>query len=192
MRARIPIIALLLSIITGSSAQHDPFFPKSVVTGQFAGSTGLVSAGFSKVTPHDRIELGLLYGFLPKAYGGTNHSLSLKFVYNPFRFRILKRIWMEPVQLGAFVCQNFNKDIGPLWGKNYPPNYYWWPRGTRFHPTLSTQIAVAIGSNRIDRVACYFEANTNDLYISSYYPNRKALSFYDIVFFGAGLKLYLQ
>ncbi len=181
---------VLLSIY--ACAQHDPLFSKSMAVTQFAGSTGLVSAGFSKVTAHDKLELGLLYGFLPEAYGGVNHSLSLKFSYNPFQFPVLKRLSIEPIQLGVFVCQNFNKGVEPTWGENYPKGYYWWPRATRFHPTVSAQLAYVAGSKHIDRIAYYFEANTNDLYIASYFPNRKALSVYDIIFFGMGLKLYLK
>ena len=173
-------------------AQRHPVFPKSMAVGQFAGSTGLVSAGFSKVSARDKIELGLLYGYLPKAYGGTNHSLSLKFAYNPWQLRAFKRIQVEPVQLGVFICQNFNKDLEFSWGNKYPKHYYWWPRATRFHPTLSTQLSYVFDSERVDRLAYYVEANTNDLYIASYYPNMKALSLYDIIFFGMGLKLYFK
>lgn len=191
MRSLAGIFSLVILSLS-MYGQHVPFFPKSVAVAQFAGSTGLLSAGFSKVSTCDKIELGLLYGFLPKAYGGINHSLSLKFVYNPFRFTLWKRLSIEPIQLGGFICQNFNKGTEPVWGKDYPKNYYWWPRATRFHPTVSAQIGYLAGSGHIDRVAYYFEANTNDLYIASWYPNRKALSLYDIIFFGMGLKLYLR
>ena len=44
----------------------------------------------------------------------------------------------------------------------------------------------------MDRLAVYFEANTNDLSLYSYLPNPKALSLYDIFFFGTGIKLYLK
>jgi hypothetical protein len=188
------ILAGIFVFILGSiyaQAQRDPLFPKSMIVSQFAGSTGLASAGFSKVTARDKIELGLLYGYLPKAYGGNNHSLSLKFAWNPWQFKV-KRLSVEPVQLGAFICQNFNKNLEFTWGNNYPKNYYWWPRSTRFHPTHSTQLAYVFDTKRLDRLAYYFEANTNDLYIASWYPNRKALSLYDIIFFGMGLKLYLK
>ncbi len=189
---RLTNIFALLVLGICCEAQRHPLFPKSMVVAQFAGSTGLVSAGFSKVTARDNIELGLLYGYLPKAYGGNNHSLSLKFAWNPWQFRAFNRLSIEPVQLGAFICQNFNKDLEFAWGNNYPKNYYWWPRATRFHPTLSTQLAYVFDSKRVDRLAYYFEANTNDLYIASWYPNRKALSLYDIIFFGMGLKLYFK
>lgn len=173
-------------------AQGDPVFPKSVLGAQFAGSTGLVSAGFAKVSARERVELGLVYGYLPKAYGGVNHSLSLKFTYNPFQLRLWKRLSVEPLQLGAFVCQNFNRNLDLFWGNKYPKNYYWWPRSTRFHPFVSAQAGYIIGRPHLDRLMYYFEVNTNDLYIASFFPNQRALGLYDILFFGMGLKLYLR
>lgn len=190
--AKLFYIIVLLLCFEHLYPQRDPLFPKSLVALQFAGSTGLLSAGFSKVSRRDKIELGLLYGYLPKAYGGTNHSLSLKFAWNPWQIAAGKRLSIEPLQLGLFVCQNFNKDLDLTWGKNYPRHYYWWPRATRIHPTASVQLAIRAGTKHIDRIACYLEANTNDLYIASYYPNRNAISVYDIIFFGAGLRLYLH
>ena len=185
-------IVSFIALGIAASAQRDPLFPKSFAVAQFAGSTGLLSVGFSKVSRCDKIELGLLYGFLPKAYGGVNHSVSLKFAWNPWQLRLLKKLRIEPLQLGGFICQNFNKGAEPAWGSRYPKNYYWWPRATRFHPAVSAQLAYVAGTRHIDRLAYYFEANTNDLYIASYFPNRHALSVYDIVFFGMGLKLYLR
>jgi len=43
-----------------------------------------------------------------------------------------------------------------------------------------------------DRVAFYFEENTNELYIFSYFTNRKTIKVYDIIFFGTGIKLYFN
>lgn len=167
-------------------------FPKSAFTAQFAGSTGLYTFGFSKVTKRDKLEIGLLYGRVPKAYGGVNNSLVLKFTYNPFHIDLLKKFRLEPLQTGIFINQNFNSYSKILWGDNYPKGYYWWTRSTRFHFFLGAQIAYKLDTKRLDRIAMYFEANTNDLYLYSYLPNKKSLSLYDIFFFGAGIKLYLK
>lgn len=167
-------------------------FPKSAVNLQYAGSTGFATAGFFKVSRRDKIELGILYGYLPASLGGGNHSLSLKLLYNPFQFLVTKRIQLEPLQLGSFICQNFNEDLGLSWGPEYEKGYYWWTRSLRFHLFAGGQVSCKISTKHIDRISAYFEANTNDLYLYSYFPNRKTMHLSDIFFFGTGVKMYLQ
>lgn len=186
------VVFLFLCSVTFSQNSFKKVFPKSAVTLQFAGSTGLFTTGFSKITARDKIELGILYGYLPRAFGGPHSSLSGKFSYNPFQFNLNRNVMIEPVQTGVFVSRNFNDNLGANWSSKYPKDYYWWTRSVRFHYFISTQISYKFKKVHLDRLAFYFEANTNDLYLASYLPNRKTLGLYDIFFFGTGIKLYLK
>lgn len=185
-------IGIFVAVTGNVSAQIFRSFPKTAFTAQFAGSTGLYTFGISKVSRYDKLELGLLYGRVPKPFGGINSSLVLKFIYNPFHFDVTEKIKSEPVQTGLFMNQNFTKDRSLFWGDAYPKGYYWWPRSTRLHFFVSTQLALRIEKKHIERLAWYFEANTNDLYLYSYFPNTRSMSLYDVFFFGTGLKLYLR
>lgn len=167
-------------------------FPVSVLTAQYGGSIGFLSFGVSKATPKNKFELGLLYGNVPKSLGGVNNSITLKGTYNPFHIPVMKKIDLEPLQTGIFVSRNFGENLGPNWGNKYPGGYYWWTRSIRFHFFLGSQVSYKIQSKHIDRLSAYFEANTNDLYLYSYFPNRNTISLYDIFFFGTGIKLYIK
>lgn len=187
-------ISILLTFYTNLFSQKhiNKLFPKSVFTVQYAGSTGFLTLGFSKVTSKNKIEIGFLYGMVPRSLGGLNQSLTLKGTYNPLHLDILKRIKIEPIQTGVFICQNFGETLGLQWGNKYPKGYYWWPRSTRIHFFVSSQVSYKIEKKHFDRIAYYFEANTNDLYLYSYFPNRNTMSLYDIFFFGTGIKLYIK
>lgn len=167
-------------------------FPTTVITAQYGGSTGFLSFGLSKATAHHKFEIGLLYGNVPKSMGGVNNSITIKTTVNPFRIHAFKHILVEPLQTGLFMSRNFGEHLGPNWSSNYPNGYYWWTRSIRFHFFIGTQVSYKIEKKHIDRISAYFEANTNDLYLYSYFPNRNTIRLYDIFFFGTGIKLYIR
>lgn len=166
-------------------------FPTTAFTLQYAGSTGLVTIGVSKVTPKNKLEIGLFYGRTPREYGNVR-SLSLKLTYNPIHLLIRESLQLEPFQLGFFFAQNFGYNIHLSWDNRYPKGYYWWPNSLRTHIFISSQIAIVSKRKHLDRIALYWEANTNDLYLYSYLSNLQSLTPYDIVFFGLGAKVYVK
>ncbi len=195
MGYRILFLILIVQVTTVSKGQNSIWskFSNRVVTTQFAGSIGFYSGGFSLVTTtKNKFEAGLLYGHVPRSMGGVNRSITLKGTYNPFQFRCTKVISIEPLQTGIFICQNFNQHLSLSWGNNYPPGYYWWTKSLRFHIFLGAKVSLIQNRKRLDRISFFFEANTNDLYLLSYFPNMKSMSLYDIVFFGAGIKVYYR
>lgn len=188
-------LIILLSLVSRMGIAQDFFkrhFPKSAVTGQFAGSIGFWSIGYSRLIPSEKVELGILYGKVPVKFGGVVRSVTFKMTYNPFKVYILPKLRFEPVQAGLFLCQSFGSNLGLSWPDKYPQGYYWWPRSLREHVFLSTQLSWMINKKRIDRVAAYLETNTNDLYMYSYFSNTKSLRLIDMFFLGCGLKLYFH
>lgn len=169
--------------------------PSSAIAIQYAGSTGFLTVGYFRGTQNEKIQAGVLYGNTPVVFGGSLHSLSLKAFYNPFKINITKRLYLEPLQAGAFFCQNFGRNLEVAWPSYYPKGYYWWPASLRSHIFFSS--AISIRTNKpawVDHITYYFEANTNDLYIASYLwkSNHRSLSPYDLIFFGMGLRFYLK
>jgi len=197
MKRWIGILAIILcgqalnaqGLLKGSFKRY---FSKQAVTGQFAGSTGFWTVGYSRVSSRERLELGLLYGKVPRRYGGILRTITLKLTYNPFKIYLLPKLRWEPLQTGLFSAQSFGTNVGMSWPDKYPQGYYWWPRGLREHVFLGSQLSWCIKDKPVDRVSVYFEANTNDLYIYSFVSNTKALKLYDIIFFGIGAKVYFH
>lgn len=196
MRLNKYILTLVFSLLFSSIYAQKGFrkwFPQTAITGQYAGSIGMYSIGYSKITPNKKIELGLLYGKIPKFAGTEHRTLSLKFTYNPIHYNINTRFTFEPIQMGVFLCQNFGENSSLFWGKQYPKGYYWWSKSLRIHGFVSTQLSYKmIESKSFDRISLYLEANTNDLYLYSYLPNTRTMDWHDIFFLGAGIKVYVK
>lgn len=189
------ILSCTLKMEAYSQQERKKVFPSSAIALQYAGSTGLASVGYFRVTENEKIQLGLLYGFTPERAGGNLHSLSLKFIYDPYKIHLSKRFYVRPLQTGVFISQSFGKQLDFQWPDHYPRHYYRWAPSLRFHIHLGLEMALLTNKSEwLDHVSFYFESNTNDLYIGSYFGNNnyRALSLYDIVFFGVGSKCYLK
>lgn len=168
---------------------------RAVLNAQYAGSIGLFSIGYFKPLAAEKLELGLLYGHTPKRFGGPLHSFTLKFLYSPWRIKAGERFLLEPFQPGLFVAQHFGNNLAMRWPRDqYPRQYYWWPRSLRTHIFVSAALSIRSASRSFQRFSAYLEANTNDLYVSSYAgkKNYRSLTLYDIIFFGCGVKAYLR
>jgi hypothetical protein len=173
-------------------SQNNNFLKNTGFNLQYAGSTGFLNAGVGKRTASEKLELGLMYGHTPKTFGGPLHSFTLKFLYSPWQIKF-REVIFEPVQPGLFICQHFGKNVEVLWPRSqYPRGYYWWPRSLRRHLFVSSAVSFNTGFKEFRRASFYFETNTNDLYLFSYLnkKNYNTLSFYDIIFFGLGVKVY--
>jgi hypothetical protein len=190
------LIYILFAVISGtdlfSQSRFKTVFPGHCASIQFAGSVGFLSAGYHISTKKEKLEIGIVYGHTPLAFGGPLHSVSLKFLYNPFKLNLGNYFSFEPVQTGIFIAQNFGKNLYLTWPDKYPKQYYWWANSLREHIFLSSTLSLNLQDKMIEKISCYFEANTNDLYLYSYFPNRTAIKLYDIVFFGIGTKVWFR
>jgi len=176
-----------------SDAVYAQYLRKNTSYGiQYAGSIGFLSMGYYKHSPKDKVSIGLVYGFTPKNAGGPLGSLSLKVRYDPFHLKVHRYISIEPVQIGFFLAQNFGKNIDFRWSHKYPKGYYWWGSSFRQHAFVSTQVSFMIPKGYFSKASLYLEANTNDLYLYSYFSNQNTITLYDIFFLGIGSRFYLR
>jgi hypothetical protein len=161
-------------------------------SGQYGGSIGTVAIGAIRHARNERIGVGLFYGRTPHHQGGPINAYTAKFMYTPWQVRLKGKWYLEPLQTGAFVSYSTGQDLSSHWPGHLDPGYYWWTNNFRQHLFLRTQLSRQVALGRVERIGAWFEVNTNDLYVYSWWPNRAALSVYDILFFGAGVQVYLR
>lgn len=158
---------------------------------QYAGSIGLLSVSGMRHSPEGKIAAGLSFGHVPHSHGGSLNVWALRFMYTPWRIDQGERWTLEPLQTGLFVAYTTGLDLSSHWPSHLEKGYYWWTPNFRQHLYLRSQLSYRTKGSVIQRIGAYFEVNTNDLYVYSWWPNRSAISVYDILFFGTGVQVYL-
>lgn len=188
-------IVLFCALLLAPSA-HAQLFRKSLpvrsVGGQFAGSVGLFSINAMQHTRTERIGIGFGAGHVPHDQGGPLNTFSLRFMYTPWKLEITPRWQLEPLQTGVFVAYSTGLDLTATWPSYLERGYYWWFPNFRQHLYARSQLSYKLKGGKVQRVAAYLEVNTNDLYVYSWWPNRGSIRVYDILFFGAGVQVYLR
>jgi len=189
---RIILVILLSCFQLHAQSGFKKHFPVSAVSLQYAGSIGWMSTGYFIENAKKKIELGLLYGYTPDFAGGELHTATLKFIYKPIIFYPIPGVGIEPLNTGVFISQHFGRNLYISWPEKYSAGYYWWNPSTRTHFFISSQANFELQRKFVKRLAVYFEANTNDLYIGSYFGhnNNRSLGLDEIFFFGVGSKIY--
>ena len=68
---------------------------------QFAGNIGFMSGGPGYVSKNKTLETDILFGFLPKKYGGDALiTLTAKITYSPWRVALKNDYYVAPFSLG--------------------------------------------------------------------------------------------
>ncbi len=164
--------------------------PDKVIT-QYAGSIGYMSLGLGYDLFQERTELSFHYGYVPEVKGGELHIAALKFEYKPFKLKISDGLLFRPVNPVVFGSYTFGKAFGFGFDRDqYPKGYYFWSPALRGHLGASSELEVlSDASSSIKSITLFTEANTNDLYLVSWYENRTTTPFYKIFHLGFGLKV---
>lgn len=190
VRQSILLFVLCLAAMPAQGQLLRRTLPGRSVTAQFAGSTGMFSLGGMRHTRNERWGVGLSYGHTPEGHGGPINAYTLRLMYTPWKLPLTERWRWEPVQTGVFVSYSTGLDLSSHWPSYLGDGYYWWTNNFRQHLYLRTQLSRTFPGRSVERIGAYFEANTNDLYVYSWWPNRAAIGVYDILFFGAGVQVY--
>lgn len=181
--------------ITQSCLAQQSNFKKWVVPDHyklhFAGEIGLFSVSVGKdFFKNENVEFDLFLGYLPEEVGGDNiTTVALKTAYFPFKYTIPNtEYFIEPFGIGL----NFYHALGDNLNKYrdtsiYPPEYYWWPIGIRIAPYISSRIGKHIHKSNLSSIQFYYELGANDLYIFSWYKNRRTFPLYRIFNLSFGL-----
>jgi len=159
---------------------------------QYAGSIGYMSIGAGYNLFNEKAALSFHYGYVPEVKGGELHITAVKFEYKPIAIRIKDKLVFHPVNPVIFASYTMGKNFGLSFDRNqYAKGYYFWSPALREHIGITSELKI-LGdrSSKIKAISIYTEANTNDLYLISWYANRTSTPFYEIFHLGFGMRMY--
>lgn len=160
---------------------------------QYAGGVGRTVFGVGYQTPSEKLDVSLLYGFVPAAKGGRLDIFSLKASYSPFAIKLAPKLSWSPIRPTVSVSYTTNKYFYAQWPSRYFDDYYWWSSAFRVHAGLQSSVRLKLPARlKMNSVEFYAEWSSNDLYFVSYTNNRKYLSLWDISVLAVGLKLNMK
>jgi hypothetical protein len=184
------IISLLFSLSTkAQKTLTSKLIPDQAII-QYAGSIGYLSAGIGYNLFKERSTLSFHYGHVPLNKGGELNILAVKFDYKPISIKIKDQLIFRPINPLFFLSYTLGKDFGLKFDQNqYAKGYYFWSPALREHIGINSEIEFLGDKNSTFKsISVYAEANTNDLYLISWYENRTSTPIYDIFHLGLGLK----
>lgn len=183
---------LLISFQT-TFAQHSiaKILTPDYVEMQYAGSIGYMSTGIGYRLSPEKTTLSFHYGYVPEVKGGELHIAAVKFEYKPVSIRIKDKLIFHPINPGVFLSYTFGEQFGLKFDNGkYLNGYYFWSPALREHISFSSEVQIlGDGSSRIKSVSLYTEANTNDLYMISWWENRTKTPIFQIFHLGFGVRM---
>ena len=172
---------LFLGMINCLNAQQ-----QKITTVQYAGSMGYISLGVGITNKSGKVQHELLYGFVPKYYGGPLDKITYRLTYLPFEIKQKGNLSWRPINPVVFAAYNMGNQFSLEHShKNYDQDYYWWSPALRFHVGANTALFI---SGKKQTTMLYLEANTNDRYITTYWDNTRNMSLGDLFYLGLGVK----
>lgn len=183
-------LSLSFSAVEGQGLKN--FLPVRSVTMQYAGSVGTASVGVLLCDRQERLGVGLQYGRTPRQAGGPLNSYTIRFFYDPWKVQLSEQLRWRPLQTGVFISYTSGLELTGQWPPYLERGYYWWWPNFRQHIYLRTAMDHEVRKGPFARIGIWFEVNTNDLYLYSWGANLRAITPYDILFFGAGVQLDLR
>lgn len=196
---KILLLLFLLVSIAGSAQDDQPglrsrkwFIPDHLKL-HFAGNIGFLSGGPGYVSRNKTLETDLLFGFLPKKFGGDALvTITAKTTYSPWKIPLKNTYYIRPFSIGAYLSYTFGPQFDTQWPSYYPAGYYWW--ATSFRP--GAYIGGKVGrdfkvKNQIRQFEFYYELGSYDLLMISYVQNMDYLKLSDITNLSFGVKMAL-
>ena len=173
------------------SVSHRHFLIPDYAKTQFAGNIGFLSIGPGYWYASKKMELDIMYGFVPKNAGGVLHSLTLKNTWIPFKkICVGKNTELDPLTLGIPLSYTFGKQfffIAPQ--DQYPKRYYDYSSALRVGVFAGGKVRQKLSpSYLIKEASLYYELGTYDLLIHNYIIYKDNMRFGDIFSLGLGLQ----
>ncbi len=159
---------------------------------QFAGNIGFLSSGFGYSYSKDKAELDLIYGYVPKTFGGPLHSVTLKNTWIPFRpIDPGKGFSFDWFTVGIPVTYTFGSQFFFLAPKDqYPARYYDYSSALRLGLFVGGRANYEIQNNGyFNSVGMFYEFGTYDLLLHNYIFNIGTTRFVDIFNLALGVKV---
>lgn len=163
---------------------------------QYAGSTGIVSVGLGwDYGKRNRWETTVMMGYVPK-YNSKKSKITftLKQNFTPWSLPLkADRLTVEPLTCGLFFNTIFSDDFWTNEPDRYPNGYYGFSTRIRSHLFIGQRLTHHFkGKDKKRRsITAYYELNTCDLYLVSYFTNMDYLKLTDILSLGFGIKVQI-
>ncbi len=158
---------------------------------QFAGNIGFLAVGVGYQYMKRKIDLDLMYGYVPEIYGGHLHSFTIKNTYTPFKsLELNENIKIDPFTIGLPLSYTFGKKYFFLPPKDqYPKRYYDYSSALRIGIFGGGRVKYDFGNDKvIKNAAFYYELGTYDLMIHNYIFNIGEAKFGDLFSLGLGVQ----
>jgi len=158
---------------------------------QFAGNIGFISGGPGYISKNKSLETDLMFGFLPKKFGGDALiTITGKTTYSPWRIPLKNTYYIAPFSIGAYLSYTFGSQFTSKWPSYYPSGYYWWATSIRPGAYIGGKVGRDIKvNNRKKQFELYYELGSYDLLMISYVQNLNYLKISDIVNLSFGVKM---
>lgn len=195
MRTLVILLILLVGVAVDSSAQHNrKWFVPDFLTAQYAGSIGFVSGGAGYEIFRRKAGLELLVGVVPGFIDSEPlETITLKFTGSIINVKLNDRVTLMPLTAGLYFCYTpgieYSSDL-PAW---YPKGYYWWSEAVRANIFVGGNLSVItrrLGKPR--KIQGYYEIGTNEIKLVSYVQNSDALTVWQILHAGIGVRYFLS
>ncbi len=187
------LLAVLLFTIASTLTHGQKHAYSVFAIGQYGGSSGKQSLGIGLESNSQRFALDARVGRTPHSDVPTIISPSLRFLWIPFHIKVGERYQFKPVAIGAMISGHFYPGSELTWAGDYESGYYWWSRNLRIHPVYQVAVQRQFHNSILfSKMSMFFEANSNDLYIASYYSNSTELLLTDIIKMGVGVRFHFH
>ncbi|MCC2545702.1 hypothetical protein LJY25_04535 [Hymenobacter sp. BT175] len=191
--AALPLASAAQSTTSAASegAMETPWYRPRHLILQTAGGVGMVAGGVGYSFAKDKLETDILVGYVPKRYAGSTLSIATaKFMYTPFALPLGEKLRLHPLTVGPYLSYTHGTINDEERGQ-YTKDYYWFSSDTRVGFLAGSRLTYLRGTGATGRprnVSAYYELGSNDLYLLSYYGNRRGLGIGDILTLALGLK----
>ncbi len=175
----------------GQPTAPRPWYRPHHLTVQTGGGIGMASVGTGLSFAHDRLDLDVLAGYVPRQHAGTTLTVvAAKAKYSPWKLPLASQLALTPLSVGIYTSYTMGLR-NPGKPDQYPDDFYWFSNTVRVGPVLGSGLSYALPNTAAGyprSLTAYYELATNDLYLISYAQNRRALSLPDIATLALGLK----
>ena len=160
-----PIYVLLLTVLPAIQAKannpDDVIRPYKIHV-QYAGNLGLISVGLGKPYLNNKLNMFILYGYLPKAINGVKvHTLALKSSFTYASTRISSNYDLD-YYLGITTLYSIAKNTYMQYPDYFPDNYYSVTNAIHFCPHLGLQTNVKFIPHKPRDLHVFLEIGTID------------------------------
>jgi hypothetical protein len=184
----------LATISPAQETKSRKWFVPDYLAAQYAGSIGFASAGAGYSIFHNKANVDLLIGVVPRFTGSEPlETATIKFTGSIIRVPLNDKVTLTPLTAGVYFTYTFGKEFShdlPGW---YPDGYYWWSEAVRVNVFIGGNVTATSNRSRGPRkVSAYYEIGTNEIKLVSLIQNHDTLNFWKILHAGVGVRYFFR